>query len=107
MNHDVIVFLVIDWSWRLQRPQQLALEFARRGGRIFYLTMTFGPSSLPRPYLFWSSPAENVYVVQLRCPDPHPNVYKQLASPEQAAALGEALDTLRTNCDIRSSVSIV
>jgi GT2 family glycosyltransferase/glycosyltransferase involved in cell wall biosynthesis len=107
MIRDVICFPVIDWSYRLQRPQQLAIEMARRGSRIFYLMMSFAPSSLTRPYLFWSSPTKNVYIVQLRCPEPHPNLYKQLVTAEQADELRESLDALRENCDIRCSLSIV
>ena len=35
--YDLLVFPIIDWDFRFQRPQQLAMELARRGHRIFYL----------------------------------------------------------------------
>jgi O-antigen biosynthesis protein len=38
---DVLVFGVIDWQLRFQRPQQLALELARRGHRVIYLSPSF------------------------------------------------------------------
>src|ERR1039457_3666128 len=107
MTYDVIVFPIIDWSYRLQRPQQIALEIARRGHRVFYLTTEFAPDDLLRPYLFWYSPANNVYTVQLRCPGVHPNIYKQLPTEEQSTSMIESLDALRESCGIGSLVSIV
>ncbi len=38
---DVYLFGVIDWNFRVQRPQHLARELARRGHRVFYLTNHF------------------------------------------------------------------
>jgi len=107
MLEDVIVFPVIDWSFQRQRPQQIAIELGRRGRRVFYLAEQFAPADLPRPYLFWGSPAENVYIVQLRCPEPHPNIYKSAPTPAQAGALADAVAVLRKNCAIESTVSIV
>jgi glycosyltransferase involved in cell wall biosynthesis len=107
MLEDVIVFPVIDWSYQRQRPQQIALELGRRGHRVFYLAEQFAPAELPRPYLFWGSPAENVYLVQLRCPEPHPSIYKSAPTPAQAAALTEAVAMLRRNCAIERTISIV
>ena len=52
MTYDVIVFPVIDWDFRLQRPQQVAAELARRRHRVFYLTVDFAPEATERPYLF-------------------------------------------------------
>ncbi len=36
---DFLVLPVIPWSYRRQRPQQLAEAIARRGKRVFYLTL--------------------------------------------------------------------
>jgi glycosyltransferase involved in cell wall biosynthesis len=36
---DVLVLPVIPWSYRRQRPQQLAEALARRGKRVFYLSL--------------------------------------------------------------------
>jgi GT2 family glycosyltransferase/glycosyltransferase involved in cell wall biosynthesis len=46
-RHDVVVFGVIDWHLRFQRPQQLARELARRGHRVFYLTPGFELADAP------------------------------------------------------------
>lgn len=36
---DILVLPVIPWSYRRQRPQQLAEALARRGSRVFYLSL--------------------------------------------------------------------
>ena len=38
---DVIVFPIIDWSFRTQRPQHIATQLARGNHRVFYLATTF------------------------------------------------------------------
>ncbi|MEW8959496.1 MAG: glycosyltransferase, partial [Moorella sp. (in: firmicutes)] len=43
--YDVIIFPIIDWGFRFQRPQHLARRFARKGHRVFYLKTTFNPKS--------------------------------------------------------------
>ncbi|PIE23854.1 MAG: group 2 family glycosyltransferase [Planctomycetota bacterium] len=40
---DVVVFGVIDWHFRVQRPQHLATELARSGRRVFYVAPGFVP----------------------------------------------------------------
>ncbi|MBN3782839.1 glycosyltransferase [Burkholderia sp. Ac-20345] len=41
---DVFVFGIIDWHFRIQRPQHLAREFARAGHRVYYFTNHFEDS---------------------------------------------------------------
>ncbi|MBI5966098.1 MAG: glycosyltransferase [Chloroflexi bacterium] len=44
---DIIVFPIIDWYYRFQRPQQLATQFALHGHRVFYLRTYFSRESKP------------------------------------------------------------
>ncbi len=39
-RYDVVVFSIIDWDFRFQRPQQLATQFGRHGHRVLYLSTT-------------------------------------------------------------------
>ena len=39
-RYDVVVFSIIDWSFRFQRPQQIATQFGRHGHRVLYLSTT-------------------------------------------------------------------
>ncbi len=42
---DVFVFAIIDWHFRIQRPQQIARALAREGHRVYYLTNHFADAS--------------------------------------------------------------
>lgn len=44
---DVFLFGIIDWHFRIQRPQHLAREFARAGHRVYYFSNQFEDSSEP------------------------------------------------------------
>lgn len=37
-QYDVLIFPVFDYEFRFQRPQQIAVEFARRGHRVFWVS---------------------------------------------------------------------
>jgi len=38
---DILIWSVIDWRYRIQRPQHLARGFAERGHRVFYVSTAF------------------------------------------------------------------
>ncbi len=38
-EHDYLVFAIIDWHFRIQRPQQIARQLASRGHRVFYISV--------------------------------------------------------------------
>lgn len=38
-KYDVIFFSIINWDFRYQRPQHLAVKFAKNGHRVFYLNI--------------------------------------------------------------------
>lgn len=40
-QYDYVFFGVIDWHFRHQRPQQLALSIAKSGRRVFYISVNF------------------------------------------------------------------
>lgn len=42
-KYDVVVFSIIDYNFRYQRPQQIADHFAREGHRVFYINANFTP----------------------------------------------------------------
>jgi hypothetical protein len=39
-RYDVIVFAIIDWDFRFQRPQHLSTRFAKKGHRVFYISVS-------------------------------------------------------------------
>ncbi len=72
---DMLVFPVIDWHFRFQRPQHLAKQLAQRGHRVFYLSTTFGIGTAPG-FRVLDSPQANVFLIQLCFPGPQPLIYK-------------------------------
>jgi glycosyltransferase involved in cell wall biosynthesis len=82
-----ILFLpIINWDYRMQRPQQLARCFARAGNRVYYPALRLHPDPAP-PHLVESG----VWQIALRG-DSRLDPYRDRLSP---AAAGQALASLR------------
>lgn len=70
---DVVVLPPIDWDYRIQRPQQLAMAWADLGCRVFYVSTDFlqpEPDGPAHALLRRSHPG--VLHVRLQRPLPHP-----------------------------------
>lgn len=106
-RYDVIVFPVIDWNFRFQRPQQLSRQLGILGHRVFYLTTEFLYSWQDPGFRILESPCRNVFVVKLNCCPPHPNVYTDALVPVQMEFLMKSLLSLIRLCSIEWVVSIV
>jgi GT2 family glycosyltransferase/tetratricopeptide (TPR) repeat protein len=93
-GRDVIWLGVIDWNFRIQRPQHLAARLADRGARVFYLSLLFEQADERGRFHIIDSPHEGVFEVRMRlCGDPGESIYHGLS----AAAVRElqlALDEL-------------
>lgn len=44
---DILIFSVIDWDFRIQRPQHLAQALAKQGHRVFYISNNFSNQISP------------------------------------------------------------
>ena len=90
---DLILFGVIDWHFRFQRPQQLATELARLGHRVFYLSTNFldqvGQGFRVEPL----DDAGRLYQVFLAARN-RPSIYADAPSPPQIAQLQAGLEAL-------------
>ena len=99
-RHDIIVFSIIDWNFRIQRPQHLAGQLAALGSRVFYLSITFVDAGAQgAPFVIRSQPAEGVFEVALTCHAPLPSIYAGIEDTAQiediTASLLIALAKLR------------
>ena len=95
---DVFMFSIIDWSFRFQRSQHLAVELARAGRRVFYVEMLLEPSGLNIAKL-----DTNLYRVRLPAGDiGYIQPYTGQATPEQRMAWFEAFLLL---CDAVAATS--
>jgi glycosyltransferase involved in cell wall biosynthesis len=98
---DVLVLPVIAWTYRRQRPQQLAEALARRGHRVFYGSLRgTGEPEEPRGV------APGVMLLPIsgvRREDP---ADRRLASGRLAEALG-GLERTRARFDLREEVALL
>ena len=104
---DIVVFPIIDWHFRIQRPQHIATELARAGNRIFYIATTFLPSGKSTAFKITESPEENIFLCKLSCPGPHPIIYSGTLSEAQRVCLTQALDSLLVSAGRRTTVALV
>jgi len=106
-SYDVVVFSVIDWHFRFQRPQQLAKQLASLGHRVFYLSTEFIYEWHDPGFRVIDSPCSNVFVVQINCRPPHPNIYRDSIPAEQVSFLAESLLQLKSILGIDKMISLV
>ncbi|GIU85349.1 MAG: hypothetical protein KatS3mg008_2124 [Acidimicrobiales bacterium] len=99
--YDVVVFAIVDWEFRRQRPQQLAEAWAARGRRVWYLTAD-PEVSAPETH----SPTEGVTVVRIPVPRGfHPHRGEPTAGALRTVM--DALHELRERSSISRAVSVV
>jgi O-antigen biosynthesis protein len=100
------VFPVVDWHERFQRPQHLSVELGKMGARVFYFCNRFIPSlCVYKPEL--SEVAANVYWMMLPGSINPPDIYADIPSEVQVAAIAEGVQRVRDHCKIGAVLSIV
>ncbi len=104
---DVIVFPVIDWRFRVQRPQHIATGLAALGHRVLYLSTSFSAWPGHPGFNVSGSPAPNVFLVELYCPAPHPVIYEALPLPDVAHQLVLGIEVLRNNFSLDRCVCVL
>jgi GT2 family glycosyltransferase/glycosyltransferase involved in cell wall biosynthesis len=65
---DLIVFGIIDWAFRIQRPQHLTRELAARGHRTYYFGPNFIRTAKPGYRVTRVHGSPDVFEVQLHAP---------------------------------------
>jgi polysaccharide pyruvyl transferase CsaB len=101
--YDVIILSIIDFDFRFQRPQQIAVEMARRGHRIFWLSPSrFLAQAQDKPYGV-TELQPNIWEVHLRCAGL--DVYNGELSPLALSNLTDSIGQLLK--DNGSAASIV
>jgi len=100
--YDVIIFPIIDWEFRFQRPQQMAVRFAEDGHRVFYVRTTFQEdqrSSVRRIQ-------ERVFEIHL--PGPRQlSIYAEAMDERLSEMLLNAFARLRREFDVVEAVCVV
>lgn len=106
-NYDVIVFPIIDWNFRFQRPQQIARQFARNGHRVFYLKTTFSGQLVLENNLPATKPIEeNILEVELPGPS-ELSIYRHQVDFDLLERWLQVFDRLRWEFSIVEAICIV
>lgn len=101
---DVIVFSVIDWDFRFQRPQQLSRQLAAHGHRVFYLRTAFPREKTATAHVSAIEPG--VADVTLTTPT-DVNAYRGRIGPELLDAWERAFARLREEQRVAEAVCLV
>ena len=105
---DVVCLPIIDWHFRHQRPQQLALEMVKAGRRVFWIE----PESLKHPRehvgegpLAVDEPVRGLYRVSLDCVRELDHFRSAMDAVDVLAAAG-TLERLRDEYGIVSAITL-
>ncbi|HEY1226537.1 MAG TPA: glycosyltransferase, partial [Ramlibacter sp.] len=105
-NRDVFVFAVIDWHFRIQRPQHLARGLARAGRRVFSISNNFVDAAEPGFQIERLDPSLELYQVRLHVPGA-PAIYFAQPTPEIQRAIELGLARLIGAHGATSTVSLL
>lgn len=103
---DVFVWAVIDWHFRIQRPQHLARSLATRGHRVFYISNNCIDSDAPGFSVQSLDADGRLFQVNLHAPGSL-SIYHDLPDAGQADALRSSLRKLLSWARTEASVSLV
>ncbi|MDF1500223.1 MAG: glycosyltransferase [Anaerolineales bacterium] len=101
-NVDFLILPIIDWDFRIQRPQQLARRLANAGHRIFYLS----PNFIQGDTVEWRSIEENLF--EVRIPGPSGvSIYTDILTAGEVEEILAALDNFRFHAGLADAITVV
>ncbi|WP_256347505.1 glycosyltransferase [Pseudomonas gingeri] len=103
---DYIIWGVIDWHFRHQRPQQLARMLSASGRRVFYVSSTLKESKHPGFSISPLNQQGNLFEIQLHVSQA-PSIYSTVPSGDQIAQLRKGLGELLLCTRPRAVVALV
>jgi GT2 family glycosyltransferase/glycosyltransferase involved in cell wall biosynthesis len=103
---DVFVWAVIDWHFRIQRPQHLARALAERGHRVFYISNNLVDSAEPGFGLEALDTDARLFQVHLHVRGA-PGIYYAMPDAAQAQDLQASLGKLVAWAGTTASMSFV
>lgn len=103
---DVFVWSVIDWHFRIQRPQHLARALAQKGHRVFYISVDFIDDAKPGFHLEPLDVEGRLHQVHLNLRGA-PQIYASMPPEGEVATLKSSLGCLLEWTGTQAAVSIV
>lgn len=98
-KYDVIIFSVIDYDFRYQRPQQIADHFVREGHRVYYINANFSHEGMMKIH-----DRGGLRIVTI--PNAHHNAVYSTDFTDDGVKLNEVLDKLVIQEGIRDGLLI-
>ena len=99
---DIVLFPIIDWHYRYQRPQQLVDQLAKKGHRIFYIRTGFYEAEWPQIRKI----KENIYSVKL-ARDERMITFNTTLTDANVIVLEKSIRILKESCGIDQAVMLV
>ena len=103
---DIFVWAVIDWHFRLQRPQHIARALAEKGHRVFYVSNNFVDQTEPGFHVDRLDGEGRLFQLHLNLSGA-PSIYLGMPHSEQVEALRDSLGRVLQWTCTRSAVSLV
>ena len=105
-KRDVLVFAVIDWHFRTQRPQHISSSLAIDDRRVFYFSNHFVDNDKPGYQIERLSDEEELYQIKLHVKGA-PAIYYDLPSDEVLVMLRLSLGCTIHALGLYSSISVI
>lgn len=105
-KQDILVYSIVPWHSRIQRPQHLVREWVESGHRVFYIDREF-KHSRPGPGFSFEFVDENICVIQLHVSNPTVNLDLALPDQKQLAALIESLARVKVAFDVQNALAVI
>jgi GT2 family glycosyltransferase len=105
-DRDWLVFSIIGWDFRVQRPQHLTRELSRTGAAAFYIEPFFIADAQAGYQIRRLDEGLPLYAVTLHLAGA-PQIYFKAPTPEQQTQLRDSLGLLMRDWGIESSAAMV
>ena len=104
---DVIVYSMVEWHYRWQRPQQIPSSLAELGHRVFYVSNSFSVQQTDHPYEIALDAERNVHLVWVDVPGNPPNAFVGNMSAEQSRSVALSINALVRDFGLVEPIAIV
>jgi GT2 family glycosyltransferase/glycosyltransferase involved in cell wall biosynthesis/SAM-dependent methyltransferase len=106
LSHDYMVWGVIDWHFRHQRPQQLALALAETGRRVFYISPALVDDERAGFEVEALGATKHIFQTKLFAKGA-PSIYADTLTHETIAQLRQSIGEVLAWADCKQIVSLV
>ncbi|WP_123068370.1 glycosyltransferase [Massilia aurea] len=108
-DETIIVFSIIDWHFRTQRPQHMAENFAKMGRKVIYVSVHLEERISNHTSFSYlrSKPTHGVYEAVLRCTGQVPSIYSGIEDPNTLNELCQGMEELLLDLKIQNPTVVI